>query len=208
MVSAARQYGIPVEILVGLIQSEITFDTDINDQRMDTVLSHIPQASELLDRVRSGIGPGVGNMHLSTLREVAKYFEDNYPDRNDMSLGVSDGESRTSLTRRLLDDEFSVQAIAAMVRMLADYRFGSDGNPSLRSHADINQWTLQDGLAMWHGYRYGVDGVTPGGIGFTSIARFQDRDGMAYRSFLHSVNGPSAALNVTQTIQYFTPLME
>ena len=48
-----------------------------------------------------------------------------------------------------------IEAVAATVRTLADYRFGSNELPLLSSHTDLSQWSLTDVVVIWHGYRYG-----------------------------------------------------
>jgi hypothetical protein len=61
--------------------------------------------------------------------------------------------------------------------MLADYRFGSGGEPLQTDHSDLSKWTLTDAAAVWHGYRYGVPKVSPEGqgLGFETLSDFQDR---------------------------------
>jgi hypothetical protein len=170
IVQEAARYGIPLEILHGVVYAEMGLDTDITDFIGDTILSILPFMAEYVN-----VGPGVGNIHLSTARSIANHYSDYYSDRPDLGLDIGANESDTSLASRLLDTNYSIQVIAAYVRQLADYRFGSNEQPLTESHADLSQWTLDDGLAIWHGYRYGVPDVSPGGQGFRELIDYQDR---------------------------------
>ena len=60
-----------------------------------------------------------------------------------------------SIVYELTDPEVDIEAVAATVRTLADYRFGSNELPLLSSHTDLSQWSLTDVVVIWHGYRYG-----------------------------------------------------
>ena len=106
---------------------------------------------------------------------------------------------RWLVASRLLDPEFSIQVIAAYARMLTDYRFGSGGLPLTESHADLSQWTLDDGLAIWHGYRFGVPDVSPGGQGFDSLSDYQDRT----QALSVVATGTGAQGSINGAIPYF-----
>jgi hypothetical protein len=84
-----------------------------------------------------------------------------------------------SVVYELTDPEVNIEAVAATVRTLADYRFGSNELPLLSNHTDLSEWSLTDAAVIWHGYRYGVPqpaGPRDRGQGFEDIEYFQDRD--------------------------------
>ena len=105
-------------------------------------------------------GPGIGNVHLETARKVSRYFAEQYRGQEELQLNLHD-LPREDLAFLLTLEEENIQVVAAYARMLADYRFGAERQPLLQSHADLSQWTLEDALALWHGYRYGVREVSP-----------------------------------------------
>jgi len=119
-------------------------------------------------------GPGIGNIHVSTARIVSSYFSDEYSQCLELQLNLHDA-SDTAIVTRLTDDDNSIRVIAATVRQLADYRFGSNGQPLTSSHANLAAWTITDAVAIWHGYRYGVPDVSFRGQGFRSLDNFQNR---------------------------------
>jgi len=80
------------------------------------------------------------------------------------------------IVQALAQEDSNIEVVTAYVRMLADYRFGSRGEPLKTDHSDLSRWTVTDAIAIWHGYRYGVVGVSPPGAqGFDSVAEFQNR---------------------------------
>ncbi|MBA3470247.1 MAG: hypothetical protein H0T53_11460 [Herpetosiphonaceae bacterium] len=85
----------------------------------------------------------MGNTHLTTTRLVEGYFETEY----DFKLPLND-QDNTTAAWYLSQDRHSITYTAAIVRMLADYRFGNSGNPNKVSHADVTMWTLADALAI------------------------------------------------------------
>ena len=93
----------------------------------------------------------------------------------------------------------------AYIRMMADYRFGSNDAPLTQSHADLSQWTLEDGLAMWHGFRYGVHGINDGGAGFDNVSDFQNRS-LNTNQFFGVIRGPDAWDSVHDAIPFFEAL--
>jgi len=115
----------------------------------------------------------MGNIHLTTARGVDEYYATNYADEPSMQLGfgnLTDDE----LAFMLSSPSVSTRVMAAYTRMLADYRYGSGGNPSQSDHSDLAQWTETDAVAIWHGYRYGVEMISPGAEGF-EMDVFQNR---------------------------------
>lgn len=159
----AEMFGIPWEILLGLINSEVGLDTKFYDAAVNWLSSNYPELMALWPDP----GPGIGNVHLSTASVVLKYMYDTYGD--DLSL-FYESAGKAGQIHFLANTEANTVVIAAYTRMLADYRFGSQ-----TSHANLQDWELEDAVAVWHGYRYGVPKVSPAGQGFTSQEAFQTR---------------------------------
>ncbi len=172
---AAEAYGIPYPILAGVLDAERALDTNYLDYVETAVydLAPLPVVKQIVNQVFPNPGPGPGNFHVETARSVSAYFAEYYSDSAEMQLNLHE-LSTWEITKRLADPEFNVIVAAAYVRQLADYRFGSGGEPLLSSHADLSQWTLEDAIAVWHGYRYGIHGVTPNWRGML-LQDFQDR---------------------------------
>ena len=175
--SAASSYGVPVQIVAGVLESEQALDTDFLDQVETAVYSSAPLAvvEQIVARKFSDPGPGIGNIHVSTAQNVSAYFAKYYPDCEEMQLNIHNS-STAEVTKMLTDDSFNIKVAAAVIRQLADYRFGTSGLPRLTGHENLSEWTTEDAVAIWHGYRYGVDGVSPVGygLGFT-LDNFQNR---------------------------------
>ncbi len=186
----AKTYGVPWQVVAGLQDAEIGLDTQPKDY-LETFFwmaavpvsrigpqplrdtARVAISGVLLYQRPNGPGPGVGNIHLTTARAVNDYYAANYANDPAMQLGLGS----------LADDELafvlslpnvSTRVMAAYARMLADYRFGSGGAPSLTDHGDVAQWTVTDAVAIWHGYRYGVEMISPGAEGF-EMDVFQNR---------------------------------
>ena len=124
-----------------------------------------------------------------------------------LDLDVGPDESSTSLGQRLLDVDYNIRAIAAHVRQLADYRFGSNDQALTTSHANLSQWSLQDAIAIWHGYRYGVPEVSPGGAaGFENLSEFQNRTYSLDELIYSVVIGPGAQESTSNAIPIFRRL--
>jgi hypothetical protein len=87
--------------------------------------------------------------------------------------------------------------------MLADYRFGSGGEPMQVPHEDLSQWTLEDALAIWYGYRAGVERVSPPArrYGF-DIVHFQMR-GLGVEGLLQVASGDLKEESILGAIPYF-----
>ena len=105
--------------------------------------------------------------------------------------------------RPLADDQFSIRVMAAVVRQLADYRFGSNGQPLTTSHANLAGWTMTDAVAVWHGYRYGVPEVSHRGQGFRSLADFQDRSHTLHELINSTVIGVGGAKSARDSVPIF-----
>ncbi len=95
----------------------------------------------------------------------------------------------------------STRVMAAYTRMLADYRYGSEGNPSQSDHSDLAQWTETDAVAIWHGYRYGVKDVSPKGQGF-KIETFQNRE-LSFDMTVQMAGGPGKEDSMRGSLPYF-----
>jgi hypothetical protein len=103
-------------------------------------------------------------------------------------------------------DEENIEMVAAITKQLADYRFGSNGTPRLADHASLSKWTVTDAVAIWHGYRYGVPGVSPGGSGFEVIDIFQNRrNSILQPNVFIGPGGPvaSARGSISSFVYYF-----
>ena len=122
-------------------------------------------------------GAGIGSVHVSTAYWTSWYFWLFYQENQAMQLpsDLSPGQ----MTKRLTEDKFNIQYATGLIRLLADYRFAPFclGLPLKRSHADLAEWTITDAVAVWHGYRYGVPGVSipEKGLGFGKLSDFQNR---------------------------------
>jgi hypothetical protein len=175
IVVEAAHFGVPSQIVAGVLEAEIQLDTQWWDP-IQTEIASDPVGAWLLSTVRPDPGVGIGNVHASSARNVAGYLEDYYPLCSNLRVGIHRDESESWIVFRLASNEqFTIRLIAADIRLLADYRFGSDGQPQTTDHSTLSDWTLQDAIAIWHGYRYGVPDLTPGGEGFESVESFQIR---------------------------------
>ena len=184
----SQVYGVPWQITAGLLESEILLDTELKDAGENLVIGFFP----FFTYVRpNGAGPGVGNVHVVTANSVSAYFAEHYAGEADMQLGWHsrpDWQTAFNLVR----DDFNIRTVTAYVRQLADYRFGSHQQPLKTDHSDVANWTISDAVAIWHGYRYGVPGISPqgGGIqaGWRTLSDFQG----AGRPMLGSITGSGA----------------
>jgi len=213
----AARYGLPWQVVAGLLQSEIQLDTNWKDTVENVVLfslyvnAHLPfwpssgiswLALEGVLWVRPNPGPGIGNVHLETARKVSRYFAEQYGGQEELQLNLHD-LPREDLAFLLTLEEENIQVVAAYARMLADYRFGSREEPFLQPHADLSQWTPEDGLALWHGYRYGVEGVSPPAreYGF-SLESFQAR-GTDLEGLIRLARGQGKEESILGAVPYF-----
>ncbi len=175
----AANYGLPWQVLGGVLESELEFDTGIQDPLQDTLFRLVPEIANYPIPIIVGTnpGPGIGNIHILTAKTASEYLKvyGVCGGCEPLSLEIYPNESNSSAATKLLDDSFSIHAMAAIVRMLADYRFGNNGYPSLWNKSNLADWEIKDAVAVWHGYRYGVRTVSPGGVGFT-LEDFQDRN--------------------------------
>jgi RHS repeat-associated protein len=172
--AAALTYALPWQVLAYVLESEIALDTQIRDGLETLFFRHAPcWAVKITLKVRPDPGPGLGNIHLSTAQRASQYMTDVYADNDERQLGYQDMEP-AGVLKDISTTEGNIKAFGAIVKMLADFRYGSGGQPSLADHANIYAWRDVDFVAMWHGYRYGVDRVSPGGRGF-DLEEFQNR---------------------------------
>ena len=184
----SQVYGVPWQITAGLLESEILLDTELKDAGENLVIGFFP----FFTYVRpNGAGPGVGNVHVVTANSVSAYFAEHYAGEADMQLGWHsrpDWQTAFNLVR----DDFNIRTVTAYVRQLADYRFGSHQQPLKTDHSDVANWTISDAVAIWHGYRYGVPGISPQGdgiqAGWRTLSDFQG----AGRPMLGSITGSGA----------------
>jgi RHS repeat-associated protein len=80
---SSQIYGVPWQITAGLLESDIFLDTELKDIGEDIVMGLLP----FLTYTRpNGAGPGVGNVHVITVKSVARYFAANYSEASEMQL--------------------------------------------------------------------------------------------------------------------------
>jgi len=171
----AKVYGIPWQVLAGVLDAEILLDTNSEDLLETAFFEHAPEfLRSLATSFYENPGPGIGNIHIDTARSTSLYMAEYYANSTEMQLNLQ-SKSTEEIAALLTDREFNIQVAAAYIRQLADYRYGAEGQPLTADHSDLDAWTMADCAAMWHGYRYGVSGgVSPGGQGF-SLEDFQNR---------------------------------
>ena len=165
------------QVVAGVLKSEMELDTQFSDHVEDMIWQYAWWPwTELGKAIRPDPGPGIGNVHVSTAKAVAELLERFYGCKYDSPLWQQIREENTARVAHLLvPDDNNIQVVAAYVRVLADYRFGSNGQPRTTDHSNLADWTLADAVAVWHGYRYGVPDVSPGAEGFEDLKAFQNR---------------------------------
>jgi hypothetical protein len=175
---SARQFCVPWQVVGGVLESERTADFDLGPELREALIAMLgPKAAFLVTRDPSNPASGYANIHVPTTRHTAEYFQNNYLLCIKMQLDISTGDSDEAIVTKLQNLDFSIRTEAAIVRHLADFRFGSNGLPHLTNHANLADWTIADAVAIWHGYRYGAPVASPPGqgLGFANIGAFQDR---------------------------------
>lgn len=193
----AINFGVPWQVVAGVLEAEIELDTQWWDYMETGVYRLYPRLASL----RPDPGPGIGNIHVSTARNVASYFSEY--SCLDMRLYILPNDSVPGIASKLTLDAFNIRVIAAIVRQLADYRFGSNRQPNMSSHSDLSQWKITDGVAIWHGYRYGVPDVSPNAQGFLSLEDFQNRSFTLEELVQNVVRGPGAEKSASDSIPIF-----
>jgi RHS repeat-associated protein len=171
----SSQFGVPWQVVEGVLQSERQFDTELQDEIENLTYSIAPELANVYSELIGDPGTGIGNVHIATAKSISRYFKDYYWLCKTMQLGIPQEAQPSTIVKKLLNNNFAVKAIAAYVRQLADYRFGSNGRPLIQNHTILAEWMIADAVAIWHGYRYGVPRVSPGGQGFLSLEDFQNR---------------------------------
>jgi len=171
-VCQAKKYGIPIELLAGTIAAEIKHDTDPWESTVDGFLLALincaegcfSQAGDMSELALSvwdnstgrGPGPGVANFHTATARDVEEYYWHYYAQSPDLMLPYQDNNTDTSYRRieYLVSDEGNVHYTAAYLRMLADYRKGTDGSPNIQPH--LYDLTEDDMTVINGAFRTGI----------------------------------------------------
>jgi hypothetical protein len=194
----ASVYGLPWQILTGVLESEIKLDTQLRD----TFENEYYKYTHMIPFFKPDPGPGIGNVHITTARVVSEYFEE-YPDFMRLGIHKEVGILGGVLAHKLTDDQYNIKVVAAIVRQLADYRFGSGGAPLQTSHSNLSKWEMKDAVAVWHGFRYGVRGVSYKGIGFDNVLTFQNRCYSLEELINNVVKGPNAQESARGSVQYF-----
>ncbi len=190
---ASATYGIPWQVTAAILAAEVNNDTSLRDTIENIVVSLFP--AETYSRP-NGAGPGKGNVHIPTARGVAQYFADGYSENEEMQF-VWAPDPDWAIASALVFDGYNIPVVAAYVRQLADYRFGSNGDPLQTDHSDISAWSSTDVLALWHGYRYGVKGVSPSAEGWKNVRDFQNRG-----PFVYAPGGTDAAMNIAGAVPF------
>jgi hypothetical protein len=201
-------YGMPWQVTGAVLRSEINLDTQIKDRGEDLVFRMPWPVPNLGLLVRPNPGPGIGNIHVTTARRISEYFAEYYKADPFVQLWMHNICTK-DLAFELTVETINIKAVIAYTRLLADYRFGNATRPLLASHRDLFAWTITDGLAIWHGYRYGVRGISPDGRGFKDIASFQDRS-YTWESGIsnHIFQGTDAELSIRGAVPIFRCYME
>jgi hypothetical protein len=188
-------------------------DTGLGEHVRDIVVSmdpwvcdDFPNAPRIGGWCQNPAG-GIANIHILTAKSTAKYMSERYASSSSMQLvGISENTPAAMIYYPyLLSEPGSIFVMAAHVRQLADYRFGSNGQPSLTSHANLSQWTITDAVAVWHGYRYGVRDVSPPSLkyGFSTLEIFQNRHYDLNELVNNVVQGIGAKDSAHESIKYF-----
>jgi hypothetical protein len=93
---------------------------------------------DIEEMLGSDTGVGTGSIHAVPAQHVSQHFATYYPYNANMQLDLH-GLSKAAVLWELLDRQENLRTTVAFVRQLADYRFGSEENPDLRSHADLSE---------------------------------------------------------------------
>jgi len=201
-------YGMPWEVTGAVLRSEINLDTEIKDHAEDLILRMPWPVPNLAFLIKPNPGPGIGNIHLDTARRISEYFEKHYKTDPFMKLMLH-SMCLEDLAFELTAETISIKTLVAYTRVLADYRFGTAAKPLMTPHNNLSEWTLTDGLAIWHGYRYGVPEISPGGQGFKDIESFQDRSYTWQTGILtHKFQGTDAEASIRGAVPIFRCYME
>jgi RHS repeat-associated protein len=199
----ASTFGVPWQIVAGVLKSEMEMDTELRDRAEDLfwLLGRWPLTNLAL-QWKPDPGPGIGNVHVRTAKVISEYFAG--CDSESTSMQEIRHESTPRIAYMLIFDNTNIEIVAGYIRMLADYRFGSDGQPLTTDHSNLADWTIVDAAAVWHGYRYGVPDVSPDpGRGFVSLEDFQDRSYSIYKLAFFMARGPDATNSIIGSIPYF-----
>jgi len=209
----APKFGVPWQVVAGVLKSELVLDVSPMD--FFTNIFYAVMTEEFLSEIWYAPsmswrdpGPGIGSVHVSAAYNTASYFYEFYPSLPSYHAPFGYNPPRLELgspgqvTRKLATDgQCNIRVVAAIVRHLADYRFGSCGWPSLRSHAWLSEWTMTDAVAVWHGYRYGVKDISVRAIGF-KLEDFQNRS-LSLPLLIGVARGAGAEESMRGSIPYF-----
>jgi RHS repeat-associated protein len=199
----ASTFGVPWQLVAGVLKSEMEMDTELRDRAEDLfwLLGRWPLTNLAL-QWKPDPGPGIGNVHVRTAKVISEYFAG--CDSESTSMQEIRHESTPRIAYMLIFDNTNIEIVAGYIRMLADYRFGSDGQPLTTDHSNLADWTIVDAAAVWHGYRYGVPDVSPDpGRGFVSLEDFQDRSYSIYKLAFFMARGPDATNSIIGSIPHF-----
>jgi RHS repeat-associated protein len=198
----ASTFGVPWQLVAGVLKSEMEMDTELRDRAEDLfwLLGRWPLTNLAL-QWKPDPGPGIGNVHVRTAKVISEYFAG--CDSESTSMQEIRHESTPRIAYMLIFDNTNIEIVAGYIRMLADYRFGSDGQPLTTDHSNLADWTITDAAAVWYRYRYGVPEVSPDGAGFGKLSAFQDRSYSIYKLAFFMARGPDATSSIIGSIPYF-----
>ena len=212
---AAKKAGVPWQVVGAVLSAEMLFDTDWTDHATDMFAFFCPPGSQFATQSWKNFtpdpGPGIGNIHESTQVQVEHYFLSAYSIELPLVHkrqydGIFDGIWDRILVppdyTMAVNRGVAIEYVAWIVRYLADHRFGTFNGvtitPAQHRHDDLSMWTVADVAAMWHGYRYGVIDLSPGGAGFLQ-EDFTNR-AVSVEQLISIAQGNSGQQNIQQAL--------
>lgn len=150
--ASAAKYGVPPQLLAGVLASEMALDHEGSDAWQDGIARHLNVRPGIPDWVPIVGGKGVdavgiSSVHSSTMETAIKYLKaNNLP-------GASDAAAFDKSAANMASFNGSTEAGAIVTSM---YLHAKGGAP-----------TPKDMAVLWGGYRAGVQGVSPKGGGYS-----------------------------------------
>jgi hypothetical protein len=184
MQAMAGRYGVPPELVAGLLAAEIDLDNTWYGISLDNM---VRQAYKTLDTGVTGLESwaaqhlidmftdtnsswgdrvaGYSNVHHSTYVKVEEYM-------TNCGQPLPYGINKRNYLPPLLTDQGTIEFTARMARYLADIRTGHKNS----HYTDLD---LVDMAQMWGAWRNGIGGVTcEGNCGFNNVKDFQDKQSL------------------------------
>jgi hypothetical protein len=141
----ARRYGVDPALLAGTVAAEMDFDNGRGDVLQDGF-------GRL--GIHHGAGPGIANVHGPTLQWARDYLEVHRPAT--AAQYPSDAGNRSEFNN-------SVRDAAVVLAALQAYRADEGKARGIDASSD----SATDRAVIWGAFRTGIQGVTPGGGGYT-----------------------------------------